>query len=235
MLDLLNKLLIIVFISPILIVILSVILFIIHIQIWYSSLLLVYIGCLSIAAIVVIALARFIVIMKQKPSRSRINHEIIITVLIFFFAALMWIFYTVHTGPSNVNANQCVFPPGFTCVSNQLHANGSLYLQIGQGTGKTIMITGIACTQNSSLVFQNSGSIVYPGVGSNVTIPSGSPAIVATPGATFLGINCTDANGNALTGTVGSVYNGKIYINYTEIDTNRTRIINGTFTTKYEP
>jgi hypothetical protein len=32
----------------------------------------------------------------------------------------------------------------------------------------------------------------------------------------------------------GSQYNGRIYINYTEFDTNITKIIFGTYTARYE-
>ncbi|MCX6775991.1 MAG: hypothetical protein NT130_04040 [Candidatus Micrarchaeota archaeon] len=120
-------------------------------------------------------------------------------------------------------------------MTNQLKTTGKLYLTIGQGTGKTIMITGVICTQNSSIAFPTSGKILYGG-SNNLTVSSGSQVTVGNPTAnSFINMtNCSNANGGALTGTVGAVYNGKIYINYTETDTTLVRIITGTYTAKYE-
>ncbi|MCX6775532.1 MAG: hypothetical protein NT130_01655, partial [Candidatus Micrarchaeota archaeon] len=125
---------------------------------------------------------------------------------------------------------------GITCVTNQLKTTGKLYLTIGQGTGKTIMITGVICTQNSSIAFPTSGVISFGG-GNNLNVSSGSQITVGNPTAnSFVNTtNCSDANGGLLTVTVGAVYNGKIYINYTELDTGLVRVVTGTYTAKYEP
>ena len=133
---------------------------------------------------------------------------------------------------------QCTFPAGITCVSSKLTSDGNLYLRIGQGTGHSIMVTGVVCTQNTSVNFPVKESIQYSSCGTNcinnITISSGNQTTVANPGAGFLAIKCTDANGATLTGTVGAMYHGKIYINYTETDTGLTRIIVGTYKAKYE-
>jgi len=157
--------------------------------------------------------------------------------ILIIMVVLAVLFYLGVLNPSSVTPSQCVFPAGITCVSNQLKTSGKLYLVIGQGTGKTIQINGIACTQNSSVSFPSSGIISYGG-GNNINVSSGSQVTVANPSATtFINqTNCTDASGAVLTNQpINSVYNGKIYINYTELDTNLNRIVTGTYTAKYEP
>jgi hypothetical protein len=66
---------------------------------------------------------------------------------------------------------------------------------------------------------------------------SGTTASVATPydtQKTGMSITCTDANGGIPSDTrVGTWYKGKIYMNYTETDTNITRIAIGTYDNRY--
>jgi len=156
--------------------------------------------------------------------------------ILIIMVVLAVLFYLGVLNPSSVTPSQCVFPAGFTCVTNQLKTSGKLYLVIGQGTGKTIMITGITCTQNTSMDFPTSGVISFGG-NNNVNVSSGSQVTLGNP--TFNGFvnqtNCTMANGSIMTGTVGGVYNGKIYINYTELDSGLVRVVTGTYTAKYEP
>jgi heme/copper-type cytochrome/quinol oxidase subunit 2 len=151
-LDLLNKLRIIVLISPILFAILSDI---IPMDATNKTTLFYYVIFLSIHVMGVITLVRFLFIMKQEPSLSQITSEIVIAVLIFSF---IWIFYIPHGGPAE--PTQCTFPPGFTCVTNKLQAGtAQLYLVIGQGTGHPIRVNGIKCTQNTSSDFARGGIV----------------------------------------------------------------------------
>jgi len=148
--------------------------------------------------------------------------------------------------------SQCSFPPGFTCVTNKLQANTArLYLKIGQGTGHNIRITGVNCTQQTDTTAMTSGAYIYyrnynASIGNgndNITVASGSSAVVADAtniSGTILpagdrNIICSLANGSKPGDVgIGSTYNGKIYINYTELDTMLPRIIVGTYTAKYE-
>ncbi|NYZ79468.1 hypothetical protein H0N99_04955 [Candidatus Micrarchaeota archaeon] len=139
---------------------------------------------------------------------------------------------------------QCEFPAGISCYEVKLWANtGKLSLNIRQGTGKTIVVTGVSCTQNVSQSYASSSYISYDAIGgsatTNVTIPSGSFAFIADPTSATDGINnvtCTDANGNLPSDTkiIGAPYTGRIYVRYTEMDTNLTKTTTGTFTVRYE-
>jgi len=132
---------------------------------------------------------------------------------------------------------QCTFPAGITCVTNKLSAGtAKLTLEIGQGTGKTIRVTGVQCTQNTTSEFVTGASAVYDPA-TNITIASGSKAFVAKSDATgaISVVNCTDADGNALTDMgIGTQFNGRIIVNYTETDSGMTRIAVGTYSAKFE-
>jgi hypothetical protein len=48
-------------------------------------------------------------------------------------------------------------------------------------------------------------------------------------------VTCRNADGSAISGVAaGSAFNGKIYVRYTEMDTNITRTIMGTYRARYE-
>lgn len=128
---------------------------------------------------------------------------------------------------------QCTFPPGFTCISWKLNANGSIYLKIGQGLGKTINITGFNCTQNINAITQG-GTIQFDDMKKSFSLPSASEIAIADPSNSTRYITCTDETGKTITGAVGTTYNGKLYINYTEVETGLTRIAVGSLSTKYE-
>ena len=240
MLDLLNKLLFIVLILPFLFeVVLGSMIYIatlwgiLSIGAINLTTISQYIAVSSILVIVAITLLRFLFIMKQKSNVSRIINEVVIVAGVFVF---IWIFYMPHGGPSNLD--QCAFQAGISCITNRLSANnGRLTLQIGQGTGHQIRINGVVCTQNTSSDFSNKTFISY-GYNKNITMESGSSAILATPGdgqRPWLNISCTDADGSIPQNiNIGTIYNGKIYINYTEMDTNLTKIVFGIYSARYE-
>jgi len=164
--------------------------------------------------------------------------------ILIIMVVLAVLFYLGVLNPQTVTPNQCTFPPGFTCVTNKLSLNGQLYLVVGQGTGKNIRITGINCTQNTTTEFMTEGQVFWLNetylvpYQPNITISSGNQMIVADPTSNLGWVNgtiCTDANGNPLVDQpVGAVYNGKIYVNYTETDTGVKRIVVGTYTAKFE-
>lgn len=134
---------------------------------------------------------------------------------------------------------QCTFSAGIVCVQSKLWANtGKLSLQIGQGIVHPIRINGVVCTQNTSSTFTSSANVVY-NPAATVNISSGGFAYVADKtlgAANGLGnVTCTDVNNMPVaTTTIGTIYNGKIYVNYTELDTGLTKIVVGTYTAKYE-
>jgi hypothetical protein len=127
------------------------------------------------------------------------------------------------TGAS-ITPTQCSFPAGFTCVSWKLYTNGILYLKIGQGTGKTINITGIRCTTNTNLIQQ----------GKPVSYPSSNTVLIRSGSMAEFYVTCTDEADNTLIGAADDTYNGKLYINYTEVETGISRIVVGAISAKYE-
>jgi len=146
--------------------------------------------------------------------------------------------------------SQCYFSPVFTCVDYELQAStAKLYLKIGQLTGHTIRINGINCTQQTDTTKMTAGSYIYypnysPSGATDLIISSGESAVVAdsipinasTSGspANATNIICSTSTGVMPSDVeIGSTYNGKIYINYTELDTNLTRIIVGTCAIRY--
>jgi len=156
---------------------------------------------------------------------------ILISLVIIFFI----IFYFDTIPNYRASTLQCTFPAGFTCVTNVLYTNGSLYLWVGQGTGHTIRVRGVTCTQNTSPDFTTNGNVLWANL-YNITMPSGSQAKLADPTNSNISITCSDASGKPMTDqTIGAIYTGRIYINYTETDTGLTRIVVGTYNTKYEP
>ncbi|NYZ76381.1 hypothetical protein H0N98_03980, partial [Candidatus Micrarchaeota archaeon] len=139
--------------------------------------------------------------------------------------------------------SQCTFAAGVSCITNKLSVGtGKLYLQIGQGTGHPIRITGVSCTQNNSATYATgAANILYANAGgtasTNVSIASGDKGTIADPSgaAGINNITCTDANNLKIsTPSIGQQYNGKIFINYTETDTLLTRIAVGTYSAKFE-
>jgi hypothetical protein len=131
---------------------------------------------------------------------------------------------------------QCSFPAGISCVSYRLSATGgNLTLFIGQGTGHIINVTGVSCSDNMTSGYIPK-SINYT-LGGWVAMTSGSRALVANPGSN-IHVECMHASGGSDVGitnaTVGSNYIGKVYLNYTEMDTGVTHTITGQFTAKYE-
>jgi len=168
---------------------------------------------------------------EVKRNHLLITGGVLLAMLLFFVLLIAVLFYlTTPTTPRP--SFQCTFPAGFTCVTNKLYTNGSLYLSIGQGTGKTIMIKGVSCTQNTNMA--TNGTILWAN-SYNITIPSGSMATLSDPTKSNISITCSDASGKPMTDrAVGEVYNGKIYLNYTETNTQLTRIVVGTYSARYE-
>jgi len=121
------------------------------------------------------------------------------------------LFYLGVFSPRNVAPNSCQLPAGFSCYSFKISGNASLYLDLGQSTGKKVRITGIACSKADS-----------PSLASaNITIDSGSHAVVANSNVT-----CKEPNDSS-PGNSSSYYRGKIVISYTEIETGLPHQIKG--------
>ncbi|NYZ75809.1 carboxypeptidase regulatory-like domain-containing protein [Candidatus Micrarchaeota archaeon] len=111
--------------------------------------------------------------------------------------------------------SQCTFPAGFSCVSYTLNQSGELYLKVGQGTGHEIKINSILC--NASGDYYGVPNVNAP-LKNSITLTSGSLADLAG-GSSDNTVVCS--------GIGGGYFSGKIYMNYTEIDTGLQRVAVG--------
>ena len=111
--------------------------------------------------------------------------------------------------------SQCTFPPGLTCVSYTLNQSGELYLKLGQGTGHNIKINSILC--NASEDYYGVPNVNAP-LKNSITLTSGSSADLA---------GGSSGNTVVCSGISGGEFSGRIYINYTEIETGLERVAVG--------
>jgi len=144
-----------------------------------------------------------------------------ILVIIIVIAVL---FYIGVLNPRNVTPTTCTFPPGISCSSFKLQESGVLSLTIGQATGHRINVYNISCTQQS---VPDAAWVTM-----NKNISNGESAALDT-GA----INCQNSLGAQATGTAGETAKFKIWLQYTELDTNPVthRQVMGDVTGRYEP
>jgi hypothetical protein len=122
---------------------------------------------------------------------------------------------------------ECTFPAGFTCIKYELHQNGELDLEIGQGIGHQIKITGAACTMNLSPEYMNNSN-VNNYASDPIEMSYGTSAKISKLGTSHTLI-CTNEFGNPIldTSKVKSDHGYlqfRLYLNYTEMDTNKSGI-----------
>lgn len=118
-------------------------------------------------------------------------------------------------GIFNNNPTYCTLSSNVQCPVYTVYANGTLQVSILQTTGNQINVTGIACTQNASIVFAN----VQSG-----TISSGSNAV--------LSVQCNNQYGLPYSGSSGSVYQGSLAIKYIDSFTGYPTTIYGKISSK---
>lgn len=116
--------------------------------------------------------------------------------ILIMLVVLSVLFYIGVINPRNAAGNSLVFQPGFTAYDYAINSTGGLYLDLGNGQGDTIVITGIACSTESNGT-ANSGSVEV-GNGERKLVTSSIP------------VNCTGADaGQFYKGYVRLVYNFK--------------------------
>lgn len=161
----------------------------------------------------------------------KLNDRKLFSVLsILLLVWLIMIYPTILNPPC---PPQCAFPAGLACVNVEIYQNGELDLTLGQGTGHTINITGVACSDNMTSGYRPA-NVIYASGGS-VLMTSGTQAIVAQPGGN-LTVECTSGGSAITNATLGSSYIGNLYINYTELDARSVqRITIGSLRTEVYP
>jgi len=149
-----------------------------------------------------------------------------ILVIIIVIAVL---FYIGVLNPRNVTPTSCTFPPGISCASFKLVDDGTLYLTIGQATGKRINVTGILCTQAQTSAAAPSAQ--WTTLSPQVPMTNGESASLGS-------FNCYSASGTTpLGGSDGETAKFKIWLNYSELSPGvlETRQVMGDVTGRYEP
>ena len=122
--------------------------------------------------------------------------------------------------PGNVIPSSCSIPPSarLACSSYILYTNGTLNLLIDQGTGGTVMFTGITCCQ---------GDDAHDWTALNVNVSSGKQWSINT--------TCTLKDSTVATGKLGTMERFKLYINFTErADPPRARRVVADVAARYE-
>jgi hypothetical protein len=112
-------------------------------------------------------------------------------------------FYFGAFSPGRFLTSQCVFPADFTCFSSFMATNGYINVNIGQSTMYTINITAYGCNTQAAY-----SSMTAPA--NQISIPIG--------GNTTLSMQCYNGT-TAFSGSVGTLFNGYVILNYTDVQT----------------
>ncbi len=139
------------------------------------------------------------------------------------------LFYIGVINPKNAQTSTLFFTPGFSAYSFRVgNGTGGLELDFGQATGKSVMVTAIYCSQNSSAALQD--------LGNKTVIPSGEHRWV-TGGNSNNTVFCTGEDGQPLSpenAQSGGRYKGKVCVRYTEMDSNIERTVCGDINARFE-
>jgi len=185
----------------------------------------------------------YIIIIFGKMRRSQTAMEYLMTyswAILVILIVLVVLFRLGFMNPRSVVAARCSLPAGFSCASSKLYSSAygwDLVLVLGQASGRTIKVTGIACSQNMTL--SSNDQVYFTTRNWEKTMTSGSKTVVAGRVGENSGsrVICTGMNRlrKPIDTSVGAVFAGKIFINYTEMDTGVSRVIVGDFVARYEP
>ncbi len=117
-----------------------------------------------------------------------------------------------------------MFQPGFSCYTFKVgNVTGSLELDFGQATGRSIQITGISCSQNSTAALHTSP------LTEDITVPSGEHRWIVG------GTSPNNATCEGATAEAGARYKGTACVSYIESGTNTQRLVCGDINARLEP
>jgi len=128
---------------------------------------------------------------------------------------------------ANPLPSSCAFPSDLSCRTYLLNTSGKLGLEVGQSSDHALRVVALRCTQESNAVLNAGDVLAIP-----VVIPRGG-SVVITNGTQ----NClVMQNGVAVpfNGSKGSMYKGKVYIEYQEMDTGTRHVVVGNVQLKSE-
>ena len=129
--------------------------------------------------------------------------------------------------------NTCIGSVGFSCQSAIFTNGGYLHFELGQATGHTIYINGIACSQNTSAngypMYGNIGVTPNGNIDGYATISGNSTYLPYTPGYdsnyielqsgsyTNVSVPCYDGINSIAQLPLGQVFKGTIWLNYSTV------------------
>jgi hypothetical protein len=119
--------------------------------------------------------------------------------------------------PSNFTANMCVFPgEKFACNGYAILVDGNVMINLQQLTGQSINITAVGCNSD----------------GDSFNMVQYTPQInLPIDGNATFNVQCY-TDGNAITPAIGTIYNGYVVVNYTDLTSGFPEQTSGTLTVK---
>jgi hypothetical protein len=156
----------------------------------------------------------------EMRSRGQAAMEFLMTygwAVVVMLVVIAVLFYLGIFSPSTTAPDVCVLPAGFSCHGFQVVDGGDFTLDLGQATGRPILVERIACSANENPT--NWEDFDY-------RLKSGRNYM-------FTGITCFKED-DSDTPEAGDYYNGFIFIDYTEEGTNIRHRIKGDIAYKVE-
>ena len=139
--------------------------------------------------------------------------------ILIIAVALSVLFYLGVFNPSKLVSSQCIFPGDFTCLGSSIASGGLATINFEQSSQYNIKITAYGCnTQPVTTEMTQLSTPITLNIGSNYT---------------FTNIQCYN-NTLPFTGQAGSLFNGYIIFNYTDIQTGFQKQAVGTLIQKVE-
>ncbi len=149
-----------------------------------------------------------------------------ILVLIVVVAVL---FYIGVLNPKNTQTNTFFFTPGFSAYSFIVgNGTGALALDFGQALGRSIVVIGISCSQNSSAAMRDLDNPIDISTGEHRWVTGGNSNNT---------VFCTGEDGQPLSSEnaqLGERYRGKVCMHYMETDTSMNRTVCGDISARFE-
>ncbi len=100
--------------------------------------------------------------------------------------------------PVSAGSGHCILPSGWSCVSYAMNTSGAINLSVLQTLGSQIIVTGIACYQNSSYINIDAQRALKMNSGSEQSFAA----------------KCYTASNALYSGAIGTTYQGYISIYY---------------------
>ena len=132
--------------------------------------------------------------------------------IIIMVVVIGTLFYLGVLNPYATAPNKLGMPAGFVAHDFRLEEGGAFVLDLGQGTSKPIIVTGVYCTQEST-VPSNPNNVP------NVRIEPSEHKLIAHGN-----VICRNTEGNPYT---GPHYDGQVYVWYEEPETGMSHMVQG--------